>query len=471
MAPPLAVSGGWLQRSSAEEGMGGRWRTDVMAVARKRFADAAVEVPSQRVESYRFTPLKGLWAADLGVSGAVGESALGGSPAEVEAALKALTPEEVGWRVVLCNGRVDSAASLLEGLPEGVFVGGWEDASAEIAERALELAVGGRLTGPASDDFFAVLNAAMGVDCLVLHVPSGVKVEKPIHLVVHDVAPAASPATGPVASPRIVVMLDAGAEATILQHHVSVPAGAPAASFNNGCVSVAVGEDAFLYHHLINELPAVPPPAPQHLLIQSLDVDIAARANYDFVSISTGGNLSRLTAEVNIRGEKAHAAVRGAYVADKTAVADLHSTIVHHIGNSTSEQIQKNVAGGRGSVVFGGKIVVMQGADGTDAKQLSRSLLLSNRAEVNAMPALEIFTDDVSCTHGATVSDISEEELFYLQSRGLTQDVARILLISAFVAEVNRHLPYTSLRDRFSQAVASIEYDVKLPEYSVYSSV
>ena len=170
------------------------------------------------------------------------------------------------------------------------------------------------------------------------------------------------------------------------------------------------------------------------------------------VSVALGAQISRYNLGV-LLAEGAECAADGLALISERQLADTHTCIDHARQHGVSRQLHKCIVGGSAHAVFNGKIMVRQGAQRTDSQQSSRTLLLSGRAQVDTKPQLEIFADDVKCTHGATVGQLDEEEVFYLKSRGLSDTTARNLLTYAFGAEIIDRIPIASLKHRLEQTV------------------
>jgi Fe-S cluster assembly protein SufD len=177
-------------------------------------------------------------------------------------------------------------------------------------------------------------------------------------------------------------------------------------------------------------------------------------SRYHGVAISIGGRISRHNWEVFHRGEGVETVLDGLTLATDDQLADTHSAIYYAFPNCHSQQVHKCIADGRSRIVFNGKVDVPQAAQLTDAAQLSRNLILSPKARIDTKPELEIVADNVKCSHGATVSQLEEDELFYLQSRGLDRQAATKLLIDAFAGEILQKLPVPSLREVLSRCVS-----------------
>ena len=180
---------------------------------------------------------------------------------------------------------------------------------------------------------------------------------------------------------------------------------------------------------------------------------LAAGSSYVGHAVSLGGALARTDIGVVLEGEDAEASLDGLYLVDGEQQADTHITVRHASPDCISHQLYKGILAGRAKAVFNGRIIVDQDAQKTDARQSNRNLLLSNNAVVNSNPQLEIFADDVRCTHGSTVGQIDEEAVFYLRSRGIGRDSAVQLLTLAFAGEILERIPVVEVRERLERVV------------------
>jgi Fe-S cluster assembly protein SufD len=184
-------------------------------------------------------------------------------------------------------------------------------------------------------------------------------------------------------------------------------------------------------------------------------VKLAADSRYSSQAISLGGALARTDIGVVLEGERAEASLDGLYLVDGNQQVDTHVTVRHASPNCSSHQLYKGVLAGRAKAVFSGRIIVDQDAQKTDARQSNRNLLLSDDAVVNSNPQLEIFADDVRCTHGSSIGQLDEKAVFYLRSRGIGREEAIQLLTLAFAGEILQRVPVVELRERLEKVVAA----------------
>ncbi len=225
--------------------------------------------------------------------------------------------------------------------------------------------------------------------------------------------------------PHVLVIAEAGSKATIVETYAS-----PAKSFTNTAIQIIVEDNANLMHYRVQKESA------EAFHVGTTEVSLGAGSRYDSTSINLGGAVSRHDIDVKFTAEGGEAFVDGLYMLNGTQHSDTHSVIDHVVPNCISHQTYKGVLNDKSRAVFNGKVFVRENAHGTDAQQSNKNLLLSNEARVDTKPQLEIFNDDVKCSHGATVGQLEEEELFYLLTRGLPDALARNLLTYGFAEEI-----------------------------------
>jgi Fe-S cluster assembly protein SufD len=298
---------------------------------------------------------------------------------------------------------------------------------------ALEAQLGSQQT--LGNNVFAALNTAFLQDAAVLVVPRDVALAAPVHLLF------VTTQAGAISHPRCLVLAEAGSRVTLVEDYVALQ---DAAYLVNPVTEIVLAERAQLTHVRVQR------DGRQAFHIANCAVSVGRSANYQSVSVALGAQLSRYHLSV-VLGEGAECAVDGLALLAGSQLADTHSCIDHAQPHGTSRQLHKCIADGSADAVFNGKVVVRPGAQRTDSAQSSRNLLLSGRAQIDTQPQLEIFADDVKCTHGATIGQLDAEEVFYLQSRGLSDSAARQLLTYAFGAEIIERIPVPSLKRQLQQ--------------------
>jgi Fe-S cluster assembly protein SufD len=290
-------------------------------------------------------------------------------------------------------------------------------------------------------EVFTALNIAGLVDSAVVFVPANMSIDLPIHLLFLT-APGASPT---ICQPHCLVIAEAGSNVTLIEDYATI---GNVAAFTNAVTDVVVGENATVNHVRLQR------EAGNVVHIGKSAIAQSRNSRYTCHAISLGAKISRHNLEVFQRGEATETTLNGLTVAFGEQLSDTHSLINFNHPHGTSRQLHKCIIGNKARAVFNGKVFVPKAAQLTDAGQLSRNLLLSPRARVDTKPQLEIVADNVKCSHGATVSQLEDDELFYLQSRGLDLERSRYLLIDAFAAEILDKLPIVGVAKMLSTCMA-----------------
>ena len=340
--------------------------------------------------------------------------------------------------LVFVNGRFDAALSWTDGLPDGVQVLPLARAYDE-----LPLLVEQHIGRIASMDAhtFTALNTAFINDGAVVHVQPDVEVVRPIHLLfVSDAS-----AVNGVAQPRNLIVLDRFAKATVIETYATVARGA-GAYFTNAVTEATIGEGATLTHLKLQRESALA----YH--VGTVDVRQARDSHLVSFSFAIGAQLSRTNIYTELRGEGCGATLNGLYLGDAEQHIDHQTRIEHVAPNCYSRELYKGILAGASHGVFNGKVYVHPAAQKTDGKQTNNTLLLSEQAKIDTKPQLEIFADDVKCTHGATVGRLDENSLFYMKSRGINARMARELLTYAFAADVLETIELAEVREGLEAA-------------------
>jgi Fe-S cluster assembly protein SufD len=287
---------------------------------------------------------------------------------------------------------------------------------------------------------FTALNTAFLFDGLYLHVPSGVEIAEPIVLVY--VADRSAAET--VIQPRNLIVLEERAAAKVVEFYVSNDGGS---YLTNAVTEVVLGKRARLEHDKVQfeSLSAF------HMAVTH--VAQSKESVYRSNNFALGGKLVRNELTSAMNDERCECTLNGLSLGTGEQLIDNHTTIDHAKPNCNSWEVYKAVLAGRARGVFNGKIFVRKDAQKTDAKQTNKTLLLSDEATIDTKPQLEIFADDVKCTHGATVGQLDEQQVFYLRSRGIGADDARDILTFAFADEVVGHVSIEAVRDRLEQII------------------
>jgi Fe-S cluster assembly protein SufD len=382
-------------------------------LARRRSAAArhldAIGLPSRRDEDWRFTELRPLAAA---LEWPAADPWRLTDPAL--AAGHALGVPT--YRIVLMNGRYAPDLSDLAELPPGAWAGSLGDAISArpgLAEAAFHP---GDTLGRQG---FATLNAARFSDGFALALDPGVVLPRPVEVL--HLADAAAPAA---IHARNVVVVGAGGEATLVETFAG-----RGAYWTNAATTVDVASRATLRHVRVQA------EAPEALHLGAARGRSGAAGGYEAFALVTGGRLSRYDVQAALAEDGARFVLKGAYLLRGAQESTLAVAADHHARDGRTDELVKGVLADAAHGVFQGSVLVREGADGTDARQLNRTLMLSRAARVDAKPELAIHADAVKCSHGATVGDLDAASFFYLQARGIDPETARAMLVEAFAAE------------------------------------
>lgn len=377
-----------------------------------------LSVPTRKDEDWRFIDLSSLTAAKFVTA------------KNVNALCESL-PEAKNSRLVFVNGVYSQQLSDLSGLPPGVFVGSLNNLPPEY--NAAEYFA--RQSGA---DAFTALNTAGGRDIAVVWVNKNVVIETPLHLMF--IADGELEAN--FTQPRTLVVGETGSSISLVEEYVGT-----GEYFTNAVTEVFVKSNARVNHTRIQQESEASYHIGKTAISQEKD------SHYTIGEINLGAKLSRHNPEVWQRGEQTETNLNGLTVATGEQTSDTHSIIALTKPYGTTDQLHKCIVGDRAHTVFNGKVFVPKEAQLTNATQLNRNLLLAPKARVDSKPELQITADNVKCAHGATVSQLEAEEIFYLRSRGLSEADANQLLIDAFAAEIIDRIPLKSLRTRITQTI------------------
>lgn len=291
-------------------------------------------------------------------------------------------------------------------------------------------------------DPLSSLNAALMTDALQIQVDKHATLDRPIGFLFADRVDAAATAS----QSRILLDVAAGSNIEFVEAHQSTGDGD---YFSNLVSEINIGPGAIVRYLKVQEC------AEQHAQIGRMRVRLDSDAKFDHFSLDIGGELVRNDVLMILAGAGALASTSGLYLAHGRQHIDNHLHAEHRVGPATSRQVYRGIANGRARCVFNGKAVVREGADGTDAEQSNHNLLLSERAEIDTKPELEIYADDVKCSHGATIGQLDKSALFYLRSRGLDRDQAAQVLTRAFASRVLSAVPISASREYVEKRVAA----------------
>lgn len=389
-------------------------------------------VPNTREEEWRFTDLSPLKQVDFNNVGTIHELSLQDD----------FVLPEVSERLVFVNGVYSPNLSNTENLPAGLIVGNLDVLPGEVVQEYLAQAEGAK-------EVFTALNTAALNDVAVVWVAKNVVVETPIHLLFISV----SGESATISQPRVLVVAESNSQVSLIEeytNHRDTEDTEEGVYFTNAMTEIWVQENAQVTHNRVVREGA----AAFH--IGKTAVTQARSSRYNCNAVTVGGKISRHNLEILQTGEQTETTLNGLTVIADNQLADTHSALFLNYPHGVSKQLHKCIIGDRAHGVFNGKIFVPKLAQLTDASQLNRNLLLSSKSRIDTKPQLEITADNVKCAHGATVSQLEDDQIFYLQSRGINENDARKLLVNAFAAEIINLIPITSLREKLLKTVVTL---------------
>ncbi|HZZ82420.1 MAG TPA: Fe-S cluster assembly protein SufD [Gemmataceae bacterium] len=349
-------------------------------------------------------------------------------------------------RLVFINGQFASWLSTLHRAPRGLQVGSLVNANPDVAPKSL-----GQIAD-FKDNVFTALNTSFVSDGAIVAVQSGTVVEQPIEIIYLS-----QPGGQPFAvHPRTLIVVGHDAQATVVERYLSAGEGLPSPSgrraggegiFTNAVTEIVLMENANVDHVKVQQENA------QSFHVANTQIVQAARSVFTSHYLGLGGGLVRNEVRVRFDGEHCESTINGLYLGVGKQHLDNFTVIDHAKPNCASHELYKGILDDKSHGVFNGKIFVRKDAQKTDAKQTNKVLLLSDDATINTKPQLEIFADDVKCTHGATIGQLDATQLFYLQSRGIPLDAARRLLTFAFANDIVHRLKMESLREELEARI------------------
>ena len=386
------------------------WLRKLRANAFARFCE--VGFPTSRTEDWRFTSVSAIAQTQFRLAPKTHRL-------PDAQALRSYGLTQSICRLVFVDGHFASALSSVGNLPKGVRVGGLAD---ELALNApsLEKHLGHYLD--TQRDVFSALNTAFLEDGAFIYIPRGTVVAEPIYLLF-----VSSDASVPVMShPRNLIVAEENSHATIVEDYVSF---GTEIAFCNTATELVAGDHAVISHYMIEREHT------QAFNISTLRLQQGRASNVASHSVLIGGALVRNNVHPVLAGEGAECLINGLFIGNGRQHLDNYMLVEHASPHCSSRQFYNGILDGHAHGVFHGRIIVHKDAQKTDAKQTNRNLLLSDDAQVDTKPQLEIYADDVKCTHGATIGQMDETALFYLRSRGIDESSARRMLLMAFAGE------------------------------------
>ncbi len=403
---------------------GPSWLNEIRRAAIHRFAELGF--PTRRDEQWKYTNLAPLASLSFQPAGLAGP----------EVGAKKLK-EFPCWdlectRLVFINGHYSRELSTIDGLPKGVKVGSlaraFHQEPAVLEEHLARYA-------EFQNHAFVALNTAFMTDGAFVEIPKGLVLDKPIYLLFLSAANGRPTLT----HPRNLILAGRESQATLIETYVGLDEGT---YLTNAVSEIVAGEGAVLQYCKVQR------ETRQAFHVGMLQIQQERSSSVTTHSFAFGGSLDREDLNAVLGGEGADCLLHGLYVTRGKQHVDNHTVIDHAKAHCSSRELYKGVLDDQSTGVFNGGIIVRKDAQKTDSKQSNKNLLLSEGAVINTKPQLEIFADDVKCTHGATIGQVDPEAVFYLRSRGIGREEARSLLTFAFANEIIEGIKYAPLRDR-----------------------
>ena len=413
----------------AKDAPGPDWLRDVRERAVRVFERGGF--PGPKAEAFRYTNLRPV----VGSRFVLGT----GDEAAAKAAVEEFSFDDAAATLVMVDGRFSATLSRVGELPKGVAMGNLMDAADDPTVRE-HLA---RQADVEKSPFVALNTAFLGGGAVV-HVPNNATVEKPIHVLHVNTGKSATDAAA-VAYPRLLVIAGDNAEFSLVETFAG-PNGVT--YLTNAVTEIVAGADCRIDHNKLNA------EGDRGLHVATMEVTIGRQTVFVDHNSTIGGLLTRNDLNCHLAGRFADATLSGVSILNGEQHADNHTLLDHQQPDCPSFELYKHVLDGRATGIFKGQIFVHRDAQKTDSKQSSRTLLLSDQAQMQSQPALEIYADDVKCTHGSTTGPLDEGSVFYLNSRGVSTETARRLLTYAFAADVTRRIKVAAVRQRVEDYMA-----------------
>ncbi len=407
------------------------WLTELRQAAMTRFTELGI--PTKRIEDWRFTNVKSLAAKPY-----QNVQSISLASGDAEELLQRAKLDDSFHRLVFVNGHYVSQWSTQHEMPEGVVI---ENLASSIRENSGDLQE--RLSLETSDEAaaFIALNTAFVNDGALIDIPEGVVLDRPIHLIFLSVESGQT-----VCHPRNLIRLGKGSRAAVIESYLGREGEG---YFTNAITQIELDKSADLDHHKLQHEQT------DSLHVASTHIDQKDSSEFRSHYFSFGSLMARNEINCMLDGEEIVATLNGLYMPTGEQLMDCRTRIDHAKPNCNTYELYKGILDDHAKGVFNGKIFVHQDAQKTDAKQSNQALLLSDDAVVNTKPQLEIYADDVKCTHGATIGELDENALYYLRSRGVSKNLARKMLIFAFANDVVQGVEIPAVRQHLETILLS----------------
>ena len=418
---------------AARAGKDPDWIAEIRAEALERFQELGLPTQRRGNEEWKYTDIRPLVRQ--------GFSAPQNGDGDVPLIdLQALRVGDPTWhRITLVDGRYSAELSASDSLPDGVII-------SNLAEgvHAESESVRAHLTRLADhkEQGFTALNTALAADGAIIILPRNAMIKNPIQIIYVTT----DHVRGMAAMPRTLIIAGEDSSAFIVETHIST---SDDAHLTNAVTEITVGAGARINYCKIQQ------EGEASYNVSTTQVEVNKNATFRSMAIDVGGRLTRNNLNVIMAGEGANSDLRGAYVITRDQHVDNQVIIDHVVGHNDAYEIYKGILDGRSRSVFHGSIIVRPYAAKVNAMQVDKNLLLSNEAEADTKPAFWIYCDDVRCGHGAACGELDDDAMFYLLSRGIGEEEARMLLIRAFVSEVVDAIEEQSVHDHVAALIAT----------------
>ncbi len=396
-----------------------------------RSALHTLPLPEKKQEAWRYTSIEGLLEHEFEPVSADFDAL------QVEDIDTWLLPDTRAYRLVFANGRFVPALRNFDQLPDGVTIGSLRHA---LSHDPVSLAIWFGQTADHAEHIFTALNTALINDGLFIHIKRDVILERPIEVVHLNLGLE----TPQLIQPRNLLVLERGANARLIERYES---SGTSVYFHNAVSEILLEDNAALTHYRLQQ------ESPRAYHLHQSFLAQAAHSQYRSTSLALGGKWARHDLEICFQAEGADCDTNGLYLAGNKQLVDQHLNIKHSRPRNASRHNYKGILHGSGRAVFDGRILVDKDAQKTDAHLFNKNLLLSRNAEVDTKPQLEIYADDVKCSHGTTVGQLEPEQLFYLRSRGIEPTLAMKMLCLGFAGEILDNIDLQPVREHAEQQV------------------
>lgn len=425
---------------TARAGRDPEWIADIRAEALESFRELGLPIARRGNEEYKYTDIRPLVRQGFSPLQIIDRDSDVAAP-NVDLDQLRIGPSE--WhRVVILDGRFVPELSTSDGLPNDVIFG-----SLAQAVHSENDTVRAHLTRLADhkEQGFTALNTALAADGALILLPRMTAVEQPIQIV-YMTSPQSR---GMAVMPRTLVIAEEDSSAAIVETHISMEHNPHFSHLTNAVTEIVVGAGANIAYCKIQQ------ESETTYNVSTTQVEVNENATFRSMAIDIGGRLTRNNLSVSMAGEGSNSDVRGAYVITRDQHVDNQVIVDHVVGHNDMNEIYKGILDGRARSVFHGSIIVRPNAAKVNAMQVDKNLLLSNDAEADTKPAFWIYCDDVRCGHGAACGNLDQDAMFYLRSRGIEEEEARMMLIRAFVSEIVDAIEEPSIHDHVAILIAA----------------